>query len=324
MKRALVTGGAGFVGAAFSRRLRIEGYDVELVDNLVSIGSGERFSQLGLPRIVRFVTDIREFTKRVQCDYDLVVHCAAIVGGRLKIDGDPLAVAEDLAIDSDLFRWVVKAKNRPKVVYFSSSAVYPIELQSRTRHCMLAEKLVHPETSQRFGCPDMTYGWAKLTGELLAQYAVERHHADVVIYRPFSGYGEDQSFDYPFPSIIRRVVDKESPITIWGSGEQCRDFIHIDDIVEAVMQTKDVLEPGEVLNLGTGVPTSFVGLVNRARIVLGQFTEQSTAVDTTKPEGVFYRVADTWKLDQFYKPKITLEEGIARVAAHLTKAKEAV
>ena len=77
-------------------------------------------------------------------------------------------------------------------------------------------------------------------------------------YRPFSGYGEDQSFDYPFPSLIRRVLNKEAPITIWGSGDQCRDFIHIDDIVEAVMQTKDVLKPGEVLNLGSGVSDEFL------------------------------------------------------------------
>ncbi|MFZ1007658.1 MAG: NAD(P)-dependent oxidoreductase, partial [Candidatus Sulfotelmatobacter sp.] len=273
-------------------------------------------------------------------EYDLIIHCAAIVGGRLKIDNAPFDVAVNLEIDAAFFRWVIGARPsafgsdlKPKVIYFSSSAVYPVELQQRLQYIKLAEPLV-TQGATRFGRPDSVYGWAKLTGELLAHYAVEQYGADVLVYRPFSGYGEDQSFDYPFPSIIRRIVDRENPITIWGSGEQCRDFIHIDDIVEAVMQTKDVLKPGDVLNLGTGIATSFKQLVLAAcaatNIRIGTVVSDEAGYkssltfecDTTKPEGVFYRVADTYKLSQFYKPRITLEEGIRRVAKHLTEAKK--
>jgi GDP-L-fucose synthase len=316
MKRALVTGGCGFVGCHFVRRLLDDGWKVLVVDDL---SSGIAPNSL----IWNFYRgDLRDYVKYVSPDYDLIIHCAAVVGGRLKIDGDPLAVATDLAIDSDLMRWVVKAKNKPKVVYFSSSAVYPLELQTYHNRMKLQETLAGRFEFSRVATPDASYGWSKLTGEYLAQHAVKTYNADVVIYRPFSGYGEDQSFDYPFPSIIRRVVNKENPITIWGSGEQCRDFIHIDDIVEAVMQTKDVLKPGEVLNLGSGIPTSFKQLANAACGALDHNVK--IVCDTTKPEGVFYRVADTYKLDQFYKPKVSLEEGIRRVAAHLTEVKESV
>ena len=195
------------------------------------------------------------------------------------------------------------------MIYFSSSAVYPTELQERNRHCALSEALVDLNR-KRFGLPDQTYGFAKFAGELLAKQAVERYGVEVVIYRPFSGYGSDQALDYPFPSIIQRVKNRENPITIWGSGDQERDFIHIDDIVEAVLATYDKLEPGSTLNLGTGIATSFLHLANLA---LAAAEHQALIVaDSTKPEGVFSRVADTFLLEKFYKPKISLVEGIER------------
>ena len=341
MKRVLITGAAGFVGRAFTRRLVRDGWEVIALDNMSAGELLHRWYDPVSPWSARFgrdkhrMWDVRSGTYSMDIPdmYDLVVHCAAVVGGRLKIDGDPLAVATDLAIDSDFFNWVVKAKNKPKVIYFSSSAVYPVELQQRLQYIKLAESLV-TQGATKFGRPDVTYGWAKLTGEYLAHLAVKQYGADVLIYRPFSGYGEDQSFDYPFPSIIRRVVNRENPIAIWGSGEQCRDFIHIDDIVEAVMQTKDVLKPGDTLNLGTGVSTSFFDLVKTASATLKCWNDSvdfrdatvprfQCACDTSKPEGVFYRVADTYKLSQFYKPRITLEEGIKRVAAYLRERSHA-
>jgi nucleoside-diphosphate-sugar epimerase len=327
MKRVLITGAAGFVGRAFTRRLVRDGWKVVALDNMSAGEPPYKWHDPVSPYSACFdrMWDVRSGTYSMDIPdmYDIVIHCAAVVGGRLKLDGDPLAVATDLAIDSDFFNWVVKAKNKPKVkvIYFSSSAVYPVELQQRLQYIKLAESLV-TQGATKFGRPDVTYGWAKLTGELLAHYAVKQYGADVLIYRPFSGYGEDQSFDYPFPSIIRRVVNRENPITIWGSGEQCRDFIHIDDIVEAVMQTKDVLKPGDTLNLGTGIATSFIDLVKAASSTLVMYGGVEVPriqweCDKTKPEGVFYRVADTYKLSQFYKPRITLEEGIRRVAKHL-------
>ena len=336
MKRVLITGAAGFVGRAFTRRLVRDGWEVVALDNMSAGEPLHKWHDPVVPHFVRFqrMWDVRDGVAAMDHphEYDLIIHCAAIVGGRLKIDNAPLDVAVDLEIDAAFFRWVVGARpsavgpdRKPKVIYFSSSAVYPVELQQRLQYIKLAESLV-TQGATKFGRPDVTYGWAKLTGEYLAHLAVKQYGADVLIYRPFSGYGEDQSFDYPFPSIIRRVVNRENPITIWGSGEQCRDFIHIDDIVEAVMQSKDVLKPSDTLNLGTGVPTSFTHLSCAAWNLLFdpeiKYYPPTIECDTTKPEGVFYRVADTYKLRQFYKPRITLEEGIRRVAKHLTEAKK--
>lgn len=327
MKRALITGGCGFVGRHFAKRFLDDGWNVTVIDDLSTGIRPDKWPLGAKSKADNFAfweDDSRELPHWGRRDFDLVIHCAAVVGGRLKIEGDPLAVATDLAIDSDFFNWCVKAKPK-KIIYFSSSAVYPVEFQKNDRYQIKLAEVLTNFDSTRIGRPDMTYGWAKLTGEYLAKLAVEKYGLDAVCYRPFSGYGEDQSLDYPFPSIVQRVVRGDDPIAIWGSGNQVRDFIHIDDIVDCVLETMDVLPPGEVLNLGSGEPTSFKDLVVKAAVCLGHPPwgngEFLYACDTSKPEGVFYRVADTYKMNQFYKPRVSLEEGIRRVAAHLTKFK---
>ncbi len=312
--RALVTGGCGFVGRHLTRRLLGLGYDVTVVDNL---SSGIHPASWPKPPLhgpvgeMEFIyDDIRSFIKRTAADsFDFVFHLAAVVGGRLKIEGDPLAVATDLAIDADFFNWLAKHGYQGKAIYFSSSAVYPVIWQNRAILIALSEQDI--DFTDVLNWPDMTYGWSKLSGEYLAKYAVENYDIDVVIYRPFSGYGEDQSFDYPFPSIIRRVVNGEDPVVVWGSGDQARDFIYIEDVIDCVFATMDKLKPGEALNIGSGFPTTFKKLAYLAGA-------KNVVNDPSKPEGVFSRVADTTKMRKWYEPTTTLEEGIAIVKKALT------
>lgn len=333
MKTALVTGGCGFVGRHIVKRLLDMGLEVTVVDNLSTGLYPDKWPDFLRPfhsdSFLFHEFDVRQwFISNASDSYDLIFHCAAVVGGRLKIEGDPLAVATDLAIDSDFFNWLVRADKKPRrVVYFSSSAVYPVSLQRRAMHCKLAESFAtFAPLTERIGLPDMTYGWAKLTGEYLADVAVEKYGLPVVIYRPFSGYGEDQDPSYPFPAIVDRVLRGENPITVWGSGEQCRDWIHIDDIVDAVFETMVKLHPGDVLNLGSGEPTSFRQLAGIVCDVANHSAE--IVADAGKPEGVFCRVADTYRAGRYYRPRIGLREGVERVVDYrrklLTPAPESV
>ena len=325
--KILITGGLGFVGRHFALKfLETDENEVLIVDNMYSGLPLDRWYMQPryLDRLTIVQGDLRTWIKNkrnISSNFDLVVHCAAIVGGRLNIDGDPLAVATDLAIDAELFNWIVREKFLPKLIYFSSSAAYPVDLQTEACNCDLSESLLTFNTS-RIGMPDMTYGFAKLAGEYLAKFAAEKYGLNVKIYRPFGGYGEDQDFSYPFPLIIRRILRQEKPITIWGSGNQQRDFIHIDDIVDGVLATYNALKPGEVLNLGTGVGVSFRELSALAHRIIHPLSSTylcEIVNDPDKPEGVFRRVADPYKFEQLYAPKVWLEQGIARVAAHLQK-----
>ena len=317
--RALVTGGCGFVGRHMAVELHNRGYSVTAVDDLSAGLHPERWPRSlagaieGSTRFDFIESDVRTYVRESNADFDLVAHLAAVVGGRLVIESSPLLVATDLAIDADLFNWMVQPPCPSKVLYFSSSAAYPINLQTRDSRTRLTEASIDLGGGN-IGVPDMTYGWSKLTGELLARFAAEKHGLDVVCYRPFSGYGEDQDLSYPFPSIMQRVARGDDPLVVWGSGDQERDFLHIDDVVEAVFSTCDRLAPAEALNLGSGVATSFAELAGLACEISGHDVE--VVPDRTKPEGVFSRVADVTRMRSMYTPRVSLEQGIERVLEH--------
>ena len=95
---------------------------------------------------------------------------AAIVGGREMIENEPLAVATDLSIDSEMFNWAVRT-GQPKVVYYSSSAAYPIKYQKENSEIKMKEDFIDLDNISN---PDFTYGWLKLTGELLAELPKNR------------------------------------------------------------------------------------------------------------------------------------------------------
>jgi nucleoside-diphosphate-sugar epimerase len=280
--KILITGDEGFVGREFHRQLHHQGHITG-----IDIKSGH---------------DCRDYFRNAEPEvFDLVIHLAAIVGGRLKIEGDPLSVATDLSIDAEMFNWALRTKQK-RIVYFSSSAAYPIEHQ--TEAYTLHEDDIDLTAIKN---PDLTYGWAKLTGEYLAKFANEAG-IKTHVFRPFSGYGADQDLDYPFPSFIDRAKRLRDPFEIWGDGNQVRDFIHISDIVRAVMAAvdQDYLEP---LNLGCGRATSFNEL---AHLVTKEADYKPIFKHIDNPIGVSYRVADVTNMLKVYKPRISLEEGIRK------------
>ena len=295
--RALVTGGAGFVGRAIVKRLINEGLDVTVVDPLVKASGAMHpsiWAQDFPPEKFQFVElDCRKFFYSESAkNWDSIFHLAAIVGGRISIEDSPLHVATDLSIDAEMWNWATQ-NVKMNVVYFSSSAAYPISLQSIESHRALLESDIS-FSSNEIGMADLSYGWSKLTGEYLAHLASERYGIQTTIYRPFSGYGIDQDLAYPFPAILKRAREHVlgDPFHVWGSGRQVRDFIHVDDCVEIVFKTFKHNFQTLTLNLGTGVGTNFIELAHAALSALGKPDEVVLGTDN-KPEGVFSRVSDS-------------------------------
>ena len=283
MKTALITGDVGFVGRHIRKALIDAGWNTVGID------------------IRRDGLDVRDFFRDESLhnsfQYDLVVHCAAIVGGRATIEGSPLSVAVDLSIDAELFGWAIKTKPG-RVVYYSSSAAYPIHYQTLEAKTTLSEDFIN---LNRIGTPDLTYGWAKLTGEMLAKYA-RQAGVPITVLRPFSGTGPDQDLDYPVPSICERAKREEDPIEIWS--DSVRDIVHIEDIVKMTLACVDNEIDGP-LNICTGRATSFSEVARIAAKIVGY--SPSVKILQDKPTGVAYRVGDPTLMSQVYIPKISLE-----------------
>lgn len=289
--KILITGHRGFVGRHMWRALMTAGHDLTGVDIRRSRSNRGR--------------DVRTFFADCDVHYDVVIHLAAIVGGRATIEGQPLKVATDFAIDADLWQWAMRT--RPgRIVYYSSSAAYPTAFQTQfARHLLREDDL---QLDGLIGAPDLTYGWSKLLGEMLAQHA-GAEGLRVHVFRPFSGYGGDQSPDYPFRAFIDRARAKLDPFEVWGTGEQVRDWIHIDDVIQATITAVDQDVPGPV-NLCTGIGTSFLRLADLVTTAAGYTPTIQPLAD--RPTGVQYRVGDPTRMQSFYTPKIDLAEGIRR------------
>lgn len=338
MKYHLVSGACGFVGRHTVKELLKRTNDnVIMIDDL-SVGthpstwlsnfSSKKFKDIEIigneERLYYWKMDFRKFLQKIQDDpkwleneYGLKIelgdafHFAAIVGGRAKIEGDPMAVALDLSIDAEFFNWIAKAKPE-RVLYPSSSAAYPINKQTESDAVALKECDINID-GNILGKPDMTYGWTKMTGEYLAKIAAEYYGISIVCIRPFSGYGEDQDLTYPVPAIAARAAKKENPFEVWGTGQQGRDFIHIDDVMDCMFLAMDKIHDGKAINIGSGKLTSFIDLIK----LFSKFAEYNPTIKPLldKPMGVHSRYCDMSFVKQTlgWEPKISLEEGMKRV-----------
>lgn len=332
----LVSGGCGFVGRNMVKRLFNKTQDrIIFIDDLsvgthpstwlnvpqgrsignaTFFGSDERllFVQDDFRNVLRGLHDAPSFFSPFGWEVDKlsdVYHFAAIVGGRAKIDGDPMMVALDLSIDAEFFYWICRHKPE-RVLYPSSSAAYPVDLQTESDAIALSEKDINFD---RMGKPDMTYGWSKLTGEYLAQITAQHYGVKVTCIRPFSGYGEDQDLTYPIPAIAARAARQEDPFEVWGSGNQGRDFVHIDDVLDCVEVAMEKIHDGTAINIGMGRLSSFREIIEIFCRFAGYEPTIKPLLD--KPVGVHSRYCnmDFVKETLGWEAKISLEEGLQRV-----------
>jgi nucleoside-diphosphate-sugar epimerase len=268
--KILVTGSEGFLGGKAVRHLREQGYTVAGIDTDHDILQG-------LPNN----------------DFDVLFHFAAFVGGRKGIDNNLWAIAQNIELDRLTFRWA--EQHVGKIIYPSSCAAYPKHLQTRAGTPM-REDMAGGDTF------DM-YGMSKLASECMLKFARVKSH----VIRPFSIYGPGQSMDYPLPAIIQRA--KQGECSVWGSGTQVRDWVHISDalrVFEYLIGREDPI----ILNIGSGIPLTFKQVAETIyQEIHGKIVTVET--QTNEPEGAGYRYADITLLKSLgLEPKISFADGV--------------
>ena len=304
--RVLITGSSGFLGSHWLRHFADTDHDIWTIDL--------NPSPYGIPGDIG---DMVEWLDGFDEQVDRVYHFASPVGGRMKIELDPLYNADALRLDQAIFRWA--RDHAQTLIYPSSSAVYPVFAQDiDSRFGPLNEAMVDVR-EDRWGRPDELYGFTKLAGEVLA-WTAARYGLRTLVIRPFSGYGPGQSFDYPVPSIARRAVLREDPIVIWGSGTQIRDFVHVQDIIGATeARLAAGIEPHHksggavaVMNIASGVATSFRTVARICAELVGY--QPLITNDESKPQGVALRHGDDRIMASYYPQKlIGLRDGLDTV-----------
>jgi len=307
LSKALVTGGAGFIGSHLVDKLMEKGFEVVVLDNF-STGNLENLRlHVGKEnfRIIRGDIRNKADVKKAVKDVDYIFHLAAIISVELSIKNPSLVNEVNVCGTLNILEESLKL-NLKRFVYLSSCAVYgnpvylPIDEEHPTR-------------------PLSPYGVSKLTAEHYCMVFYRIYGVQTVCLRLFNVYGLRQSSG-PYSGVITKFIDRlkcgKSPI-IYGDGEQTRDFIFVGDVVDACLHAISCRNcVGEAINVGSGMETSINEL---ARIISGLFGMRKIKPVYTKPRigEVRRSCADISKAEKLLglKPKVSLEEGLRKLVA---------
>ena len=315
--KALITGGAGFVGSHLAERLLALGHDVLVLDNL-STGSINNLDHLksaqGLSYVIDSVTN-EPLLAELLDQSDVVYHLAAAVGVRLIVEA-PVHTIETNVHGTEV---VLKHANKKKKLVFiaSTSEVYGKSTDVPFREA--ADLVLGPTAKHRWA-----YACSKMIDEFLALAYWKEKKLPVIVVRLFNTVGPRQTGQYGMvlPTFVRQALAGQ-PITVFGDGTQSRSFTYVGDVVDALIALAS--EPravGEVFNIGNTDEISIKDLADRVKAAASstspiQFIPYDQAYEAGF-EDMPRRVPDISKLGKLigYKPKVRLDEIIERVIEH--------
>ncbi len=323
--RALLTGGAGFVGSHLADALLERGHTVTVVDDL-STGSIANIAHLkGRPGFSYVIDTIMKepLTAELIDGADVVFHLAAAVGVKRIIES-PVQTIETNVRGTEIVLAEARKKSR-LVIVFSTSEVYGKSTDVPFRE---DADLVMGSTFKR----RWSYTCSKAIDEFLALAYWREHGLPVVIARLFNTVGPRQTGQYGMviPSFVQAALAGR-PIRVFGDGQQTRSFTYVGDVVRALIGL--AAEPravGQVFNIGNPEEISIVELAERIRKVTGSTSaiELVPYEDAYGPgfEDMRRRVPDISKIREFigYEPTVGLDEILARVVEHMRGQPEVV
>ncbi len=304
--KVLVTGGAGFIGSHITHRLVKEGHQVVILDNLSS-GKEENLSAVAAK--VEFVKgDLRDASllSRLCKGCQLVFHQAAVVSVPYSVEHPQ--ETHDVNIQGTL-NALLAARDAgvERFVFASSAAIY-------------GEDPRLPKREEMTPSPLSPYGVEKITAEHYLSAFNHLYGLPTVALRYFNVFGPRQDPSSFYSGVISIFANKlsqsEDPV-IFGDGEQCRDFVYVDDVVQANMLAATHPDaPGQAFNVGRGQSTTLNELVEMLTRLTGY--EPTTSYESARAGDIIKSLADITKIKEAlgFDPAVGVEEGLSRLIAY--------
>jgi GDP-L-fucose synthase len=294
--KIFVAGHRGLVGSAIVRRLQAAGFDRILTRTR---------PELDLTNQVR----VEEFFASERPDY--VFLAAAKVGGILANDAFPGEfIRENLLIQTHVIDAAWRHGTR-KLQFLGSSCVYPkFARQPITEDQLLAAPLEPTNEA---------YAVAKIAGIRMCQAYRRQYDFRAICLMPTNLYGPGDNFDpqdsHVLPALLRKFHDAkendEPTVTVWGSGQPRREFLHVDDLAGAAVFLMQRYDSPEIINVGTGKDLPIADLAELIREVVGY--QGKIVLDPSRPDGTPRKLLDVSRLHQLgWQPGIALRDGIAQ------------
>jgi nucleoside-diphosphate-sugar epimerase len=318
--KALITGGAGFIGSHLAERLLRDGHEVAVLDNL-STGSIDNISHLkqtpGFSYAIDSVTNESLLAEMIDRS-DVVFHLAAAVGVKLIVE-QPVHTIETNVHGTEV---VLKHANKKKKLVFiaSTSEVYGKSTDVPFREG--AELVLGATVKHRWA-----YACSKLIDEFLALAYWKERKLPVIIVRLFNTVGPRQTGQYGMvlPTFVRQALAGQ-PITVFGDGKQSRSFTHVSDVVGALIKlTEEPKAIGQVINIGNTEEVTIEELALRVR----QLTASTSPIKYIPYDQAYEsgfedmprRVPDLTRVNRLigYEPKHSLEDVLVQVIDYFRK-----
>ena len=315
--RALITGGAGFVGSHLADLLLTQGHDVSVLDNL-STGSIDNIAHLKGHKHFHYTIDSvsnEPVLAELVDQADVVFHLAAAVGVKLIVE-QPVHTIETNVRGTEVV--LTHANKKKKLVLIASTS----EVYGKNVAVPFSEEadlVLGPTTKHRWA-----YACSKAIDEFLALAYWKEKKLPVIVGRLFNTVGPRQTGQYGMviPNFVMQALSGQ-PITVFGDGTQTRSFTYVGDVVDALV--KLVQEPraiGRVFNIGNGYEISIRDLAERVKMLAGSTSEIVTIPYDQAYEAGFEdmprRVPDTTRIHDLigYEPKVQLDEILEKVIGY--------